>query len=223
GPPCLGLLPCSGFTPAACPLLEYTGANYEEKVYHFGDAPDFDKSQWLDVKFSLGLDFPNVGTFISYCLADLSLLLFQLPYLIDGDHKITQSSAILRYIWGGGHAGMNHVMDVRLQLSWVCHNPDFEVLKIEYLEQLPGQLKLFSLFLGKWTWFAGDKITYVDFLVCDVLDQNRKFDPCCLDDFANLKAFLDQFEGLSRIAAYLASDRCQPYPIFAKIACWGNK
>uniref|UniRef100_A0A4X2L2Z9 glutathione transferase n=1 Tax=Vombatus ursinus TaxID=29139 RepID=A0A4X2L2Z9_VOMUR len=94
----------------------------------FPAAPDFDKSQWLDVKFSLGLDFPN------------------------------------------------------------------EVLKIEYLEQLPGQLKLFSLFLGKWTWFAGDKITYVDFLVCDVLDQNRKFDPCCLDDFANLKAFLDQFE-----------------------------
>uniref|UniRef100_A0A4X2L968 Glutathione S-transferase n=1 Tax=Vombatus ursinus TaxID=29139 RepID=A0A4X2L968_VOMUR len=179
GPPCLGLLPCSGFTPAACPLLEYTGANYEEKVYHFGDAPDFDKSQWLDVKFSLGLDFPN------------------LPYLIDGDHKITQSSAILRYIarqYNLLDMLENHVMDVRLQLSWVCHNPDFEVLKIEYLEQLPGQLKLFSLFLGKWTWFAGDKITYVDFLVCDVLDQNRKFDPCCLDDFANLKAFLDQFE-----------------------------
>uniref|UniRef100_A0A4X2L8M2 glutathione transferase n=1 Tax=Vombatus ursinus TaxID=29139 RepID=A0A4X2L8M2_VOMUR len=222
GPPCLGLLPCSGFTPAACPLLEYTGANYEEKVYHFGDAPDFDKSQWLDVKFSLGLDFPN------------------LPYLIDGDHKITQSSAILRYIWGGGHAGMVeekkpdfYGLKVRtwpqgkLPPYQLMANVSFflsqEVLKIEYLEQLPGQLKLFSLFLGKWTWFAGDKITYVDFLVCDVLDQNRKFDPCCLDDFANLKAFLDQFEGLSRIAAYLASDRCQPYPIFAKIACWGNK
>lgn len=24
-------------------------------------APDFDKSQWLDVKFKLDLDFPNVG------------------------------------------------------------------------------------------------------------------------------------------------------------------
>uniref|UniRef100_A0A4X2LB15 glutathione transferase n=1 Tax=Vombatus ursinus TaxID=29139 RepID=A0A4X2LB15_VOMUR len=174
GPPCLGLLPCSGFTPAACPLLEYTGANYEEKVYHFGDAPDFDKSQWLDVKFSLGLDFPN------------------LPYLIDGDHKITQSSAILRYIarqynlcekvrtWPQGKLPPYQLMaNVSFFLSQ-------EVLKIEYLEQLPGQLKLFSLFLGKWTWFAGDK-------------------------------------GLSRIAAYLASDRCQPYPIFAKIACWGNK
>uniref|UniRef100_A0A4X2L9D2 Glutathione S-transferase n=1 Tax=Vombatus ursinus TaxID=29139 RepID=A0A4X2L9D2_VOMUR len=152
----------------------------------FPAAPDFDKSQWLDVKFSLGLDFPN------------------LPYLIDGDHKITQSSAILRYIWGGGHAGMVeekkpdfYGLKVRtwpqgkLPPYQLMANVSFflsqEVLKIEYLEQLPGQLKLFSLFLGKWTWFAGDKITYVDFLVCDVLDQNRKFDPCCLDDFANLK------------------------------------
>uniref|UniRef100_A0A4X2L437 glutathione transferase n=1 Tax=Vombatus ursinus TaxID=29139 RepID=A0A4X2L437_VOMUR len=147
GPPCLGLLPCSGFTPAACPLLEYTGANYEEKVYHFGDAPDFDKSQWLDVKFSLGLDFPN------------------LPYLIDGDHKITQSSAILRYIarqynlcekvrtWPQGKLPPYQLMaNVSFFLSQ-------EVLKIEYLEQLPGQLKLFSLFLGKWTWFAGDKVS----------------------------------------------------------------
>ena len=26
-------------------------------------APDYDKSQWLDVKFKLDLDFPNVGGF----------------------------------------------------------------------------------------------------------------------------------------------------------------
>uniref|UniRef100_A0A8C5L044 glutathione transferase n=1 Tax=Jaculus jaculus TaxID=51337 RepID=A0A8C5L044_JACJA len=43
-------------------------------------APDYDRSQWLNEKFKLGLDFPN------------------LPYLIDGTHKITQSNAILRYI-----------------------------------------------------------------------------------------------------------------------------
>ncbi|MCP6711196.1 hypothetical protein NL489_28010, partial [Klebsiella pneumoniae] len=45
-----------------------------------GDAPDYDQSQWLNEKFKLGLDFPN------------------LPYLIDGPNKITQSNAILRYI-----------------------------------------------------------------------------------------------------------------------------
>lgn len=43
-------------------------------------------------------------------LTALPLLPFQLPYLIDGAHKITQSNAILRYIarkhnlckWGWG-------------------------------------------------------------------------------------------------------------------------
>ena len=45
---------------------------------------------------------------------DLPLLPFQLPYLIDGAHKVTQSNAILRYIarkhnlcewdWGGDRA-----------------------------------------------------------------------------------------------------------------------
>lgn len=43
-------------------------------------APDYDRSQWLDVKFKLDLDFPN------------------LPYLVDGKNKITQSNAILCYI-----------------------------------------------------------------------------------------------------------------------------
>ena len=41
---------------------------------------------------------------------DLALLFFQLPYLIDGAHRLTQSKAILRYIarkhnmceWGWG-------------------------------------------------------------------------------------------------------------------------
>lgn len=33
-----------------------------------------------------------------------------------------------------------------------------EKLKAEYLEQLPGMMKLFSQFLGKQTWFVGEKV-----------------------------------------------------------------
>lgn len=36
--------------------------------------------------------------------------------------------------------------------------PSQEKLKPQYLEQLPGQLKQFSLFLGKYSWFAGEKV-----------------------------------------------------------------
>ncbi len=41
-------------------LLAYTGTEFEDKYYVCGPAPTFDKSCWFDIKFSLGLDFPNV-------------------------------------------------------------------------------------------------------------------------------------------------------------------
>ena len=61
-------------------LLEYAGADYKDVQYACGPAPKFDLSPWLNVKNTLGLDYPN------------------LPYLIDGHIKITQSNAILRYL-----------------------------------------------------------------------------------------------------------------------------
>ena len=45
-------------------LLAYTGTEVEEQHYELG--PGMDRSDWLKVKFTLGLDFPN------------------LPYYIDG-------------------------------------------------------------------------------------------------------------------------------------------
>uniref|UniRef100_A0A8D2MCG6 GST N-terminal domain-containing protein n=1 Tax=Zonotrichia albicollis TaxID=44394 RepID=A0A8D2MCG6_ZONAL len=42
-------------------LLEYTETPYEDKLYSCGEAPNYDKSQWINEKEKLGLDFPNVG------------------------------------------------------------------------------------------------------------------------------------------------------------------
>ncbi|XP_062835841.1 glutathione S-transferase Mu 4-like [Anolis carolinensis] len=138
-------------------LLEYTETPYEDKRYRFGEAPDFDTSQWTSVKEKLGLDFPN------------------------------------------------------------------EKLKPELIEQLPGKLKLFSQFLGDRNWFAGNKITYVDFLAYDIFDVHRIFQPKCLDQFKNLKDFMDRFEALDKISAYMKSDRFLRTPIFLRNATWGNK
>ncbi|XP_058394705.1 glutathione S-transferase Mu 1-like isoform X5 [Diceros bicornis minor] len=187
-----------------------------------GDAPDYDRSEWLNEKFNLGLDFPNEGA--------------GLPYLIDGAHKITQSNTILRYIARKhnlcGEAEEekirvdtleNQVMDTSNQLARVCHSPDFEKLKPEYLEVLPETMKLFSQFLGKRPWFAGDKLTYVDFLAYDILDLHRIFEPKCLDGFPNLKDFITPLEGLKKISAYVKTSCFLPSPIYTKIALWGNK
>nr|XP_042135628.1 glutathione S-transferase Mu 3 isoform X2 [Peromyscus maniculatus bairdii] len=160
----------------------------------------------------------------------------KLPYLMDGKNKITQSNAILRYIarkhnmCGDTEEEKirvdimeNQIMDFRMQLVRLCYNSEHESLKPQYLEQLPSQLKQFSLFLGKFSWFAGEKLTFVDFLTYDVLDQNRMFEPKCLDEFPNLKAFMCRFEALEKIAAFLQCDRFFKMPINNKMAKWGNK
>ncbi|XP_073176495.1 glutathione S-transferase 2-like isoform X5 [Lepidochelys kempii] len=98
-----------------------------------------------------------------------------------------------------------------------------EKLKLEYLEELPGKLKLFSQFLGDRKWFAGEKLTYVDFLAYDVLDQHRMFAPKCLDQLKNLKDFLDRFEALEKIAAYMSSGRYMKAPVFWRTAQWSNR
>ncbi|KAB8151304.1 glutathione S-transferase Mu, partial [Raoultella ornithinolytica] len=120
-PMTLGYWDIRGLAHAIRLLLEYTETSYEERRYTMGDAPDYDQSQWLNEKFKLGLDFPN------------------LPYLIDGPNKITQSNAILRYIARKHnlcgeteeeriHVDIleNQVMDTRWQLVMLCFSPDFE-------------------------------------------------------------------------------------------------
>ncbi|XP_021028460.1 glutathione S-transferase Mu 1-like isoform X1 [Mus caroli] len=171
-------------------LPEYTDSCYEEKRYTMKDPPDYDRSQWLN-EFKLSLEFLN------------------LPYLIDGSHKITQSNAILRYaarknnLCGETEEKIRveileiQAIDVSSQLGRVCYSPDFEKLKAQYLEQLSSQ------FLGKQTWFVSEKITFVDFLAYNILDLHLLFEPTCLDAFLNLKDFVACFEELRKISAYM--------------------
>ena len=76
----LGYWKIRGLVEPARYMLAYVGADYEEVLYEQGEGPDFDRTCWTDVKPTLDLDFPN------------------LPYMIDGDVRITESTAILRYI-----------------------------------------------------------------------------------------------------------------------------
>ncbi|XP_058034062.1 glutathione S-transferase 2-like isoform X2 [Ahaetulla prasina] len=219
-------------------LLEYTKTPYKEKHYGLdekvqnnelesentpkqigilGIVPNMGITEWTYEKEKLGLDFPN------------------LPYLIDGDIKISQSNAILRYIARKHNMCgeteeetirmdilENHLMDFRMSFAKLCYSPDFEKLKPDYLELLPGKLKLFSQFLGDRQWFAGRKLTYIDFIAYDALDVHQMLDPKCLDQFPNLKEFLHRFETLEMIAPYLKSSRCIRSPIFWSCAMWGG-
>ncbi|KAM9255357.1 glutathione S-transferase 2 [Cariama cristata] len=213
----LGYWDIRGLAHAIRLLLEYTETPYQERQYRPGPAPDFDPSDWTSEKEKLGLDFPN------------------LPYLIDGPTKLTQSNAILRYIARKHHMCgeteeemlrvdmlENHIMDLRMSFARLCYNPDFEKLKPGYLEQLPGKLRELSQFLGSRPWFAGEKLTFVDFVAYDVLDQHRMFVPECPELQGNLGQFLQRFEALEKISAYMRSGRFMKTPIFWRMAQWCN-
>uniref|UniRef100_A0A8C3FTW0 glutathione transferase n=1 Tax=Chrysemys picta bellii TaxID=8478 RepID=A0A8C3FTW0_CHRPI len=170
-------------------LLEYTGTAYEDKMYSCGEG------EWCRQGAKLAL-----------------------PSSLSGKRSEGPGTARL---CGETEEEMlrvdmleNQAMDFRMSLVMICYNPDFEKLKSGYLEQLPGKLKLFSQFLGKRKWFAGEKITFVDFVMYDILDQNRMFEPKCLDQFQNLKDFLDRFEVRFALIPVM---HCSGYPGTAQL------
>ncbi|NWS78736.1 GSTM2 transferase, partial [Crotophaga sulcirostris] len=159
----------------------------------------------------------------------------QLPYLIDGPTKVTQSNAILRYLarkhkmCGDTEEEIlrvdllqNHIVDLCTSFARLCYSPDFEKLKPAYLEQVPGKLRELSRFLGSRSWFAGEKLTFVDFLAYDFLDMHRMFVPECPELQGNLGRFLQRFEALEKISAYMKSGRFIRTPIFGWTATWGS-
>ncbi|XP_075433344.1 glutathione S-transferase Mu 5-like [Ascaphus truei] len=116
----------------------------------------------------------------------------------------------------------NQVMDFRRDLVTIAYNPLFETLKGPYLEKLPVALTRFSRFLGDGAWIAGEKITFADFLMYDVLDQHRMLEPTCLQNFTNLQDFLTRIEALPPVAAYMKSPHFMKTPINNRMAAWGN-
>jgi len=188
--------------------LEYAHIEYENKKYAAGGAPDFSRECWLSEKFTLNLDFPN------------------LPYLIDGDVRITQSNACYRYIarkaglYGKTEKEMaladmcaDQVMDFRNDVITVCYNWS-ESLEKKYLtETLPRHLTAFENFLSSKTWLVGDSLTFPDFHLYELLDQNMTLLPGSVDRHPKLVEYHKRFRAIPAIHDYLSSDRFVARPI----------
>jgi len=192
-------------------LCKYTGEPLAEDFY---EPP---RENWLNVKETLKLDFPN------------------LPYMIDGDVRLTQSNAILRYIarkhslLGKDEQQMaivdmviEEAMDYNKRFTGMCYSKEFESLLPDYLEKLPYFLKRTEAFLEGKTWFAGDSITACDFLMWHQIEQITLLEPKCLDEFPLLKGFLQRFESLPELEAYMKSDEFLHWPINGFSAKFGG-
>ncbi|CAG2165791.1 unnamed protein product [Oppiella nova] len=216
--PTLGYWDIRGLAQPIRLLLAYTDTPFTDKRYKVGPKPDLDRSQWTNEKNSLGLPFPN------------------LPYYIDGDIKITQSLAIIRHLsrkyqlMGNSVEEDNRISLVEQQLkdnngafTKICYNPNFETLKVDYLKQLPQSLDLLSKFLAERPYFAGERLTYVDFLAYEFLDQQKLFAPQLVSQYNNLVQYLARFESLPTIAKYMKSDRYIQWPLNNDSALFGSR
>ncbi|XP_064459459.1 glutathione S-transferase Mu 1-like [Ornithodoros turicata] len=225
--PVLGYWNVRGIAQPIRYMLEYIGKPYEDKVYNFKeDAPPSElRAEWLKDKEALGrgdgaMDFPN------------------LPYYMDGDVKITQSLTIMRYLGrkNGLFAQTNEeetqqdvleaqVNDLRWHLIDYCKYDVLGSLRwSNYPDAIEGQMKLVSDYLGAKKWLLGDRLTYVDFLLYEALDQHRLFKKDCLDAFPNLQEYHERFRNLPAIKSYLASERFRDWPVFGgPLKRWGYK
>ncbi|KAL3853136.1 hypothetical protein ACJMK2_016706 [Sinanodonta woodiana] len=189
-------------------LLHYVGENYDDVFYEVTDAPDYSKERWRNIRHTFGLPFPN------------------LPYYIDGDVKITQSNAIIRYIALGKTEKemvdvdvlLEQAMDFRNALIKFVYNDAYEKLKDDYFKDLPQKLQGFESFLGDKPFFVGSEITAPDFVLYELLDQHRLMKEDCLTDFPKLLEFLDRIEAEPNIKAYMDSDKFIRRPVNNKFA-----
>ncbi|XP_037566335.1 glutathione S-transferase [Dermacentor silvarum] len=200
-------------------LLVYKGVEFQDKQYKFGPAPDFDRSDWLKEKFTLGLKFPN------------------LPYYIDGNVKITQSLAILRYL-GRKHdlAGRNEEETLELDvleqqardlstrlLTSTAPTPNYEEVLKAYGDNIDNVLKPWEEHLASHKWALGDRLTYVDFLLYEGLDWHREFKGEAVQRHPHIVEYLKKFEELPNLKEYFASDKYHKYPIVGPHRKWGYK
>ncbi|XP_038049580.1 glutathione S-transferase P-like [Patiria miniata] len=118
--------------------------------------------------------------------------------------------------------------DFRSKLSKIIYDPDFSVqMRDEYIKTTaPMWLEHFeriapSIQAEDVAYFGGSHITWVDFLVLDVLDANVEFAQvdmgrplvAILDKYPKLQSFYNQFRVRPKIVAYLNSDRRMPYKL----------
>ncbi len=88
---------------------------------------------------------------------------------------------------------------------------------------MSAKLNQFAAFLGDNEWFAGANITFVDFVMYELLDQHRQLAPDVVAANQKLSEFLDRFEALPAINEYMKSDRYMKGPMNNKMAKFGNQ
>ena len=162
--PTLGYWACRGQASQIRYELVYLGVDFQDEVYQQGPAPDFDRSQWLDKKDTLGLKFPS------------------LPYFIDGQARLTDPGAIMKFIaskyapdllgktatqQGQVEMVSTVINELKVAVTTPCYQQgDRVAISMTLLEKVKPLVN----FLASKKFLVGSNVTYVDFIFFELCD-----------------------------------------------------
>ena len=218
GKPVLGYWKIRGLASQIRYEMVYLGVDFEENQYEQGDAPDFDRSAWTNVKETLGLQFPN------------------LPYLMDGEVKMTETNAIMKYIaakYGPQILGTTPeqvakvemlagvIHDLKMAMTMPCYTTgDRPALVAKMHEKVPSIVA----FMGSNQFLSGSEVCYVDFTffeLCQLMEfisEGQLF-----TQYAVLAEYCDRVKNLPKLAEFYADDdKCMKRPFNNKVAKINN-
>lgn len=192
-------------------LLAYTGQKFQEKQY---TAPE----QWFGAdKDQLGLPFPN------------------LPYLISGDFKLTETSAIIRYIATIGKPellgktiedkGMvDNILgvldDVFTPAVQLCFSDKFNEDKEKiFAEKIKAKVDRIYTLLGKNDWLLG-YLTVADFKIAEAVNYFEGIWPQHIKEYPELLKLRERFNNLPEIKAYYERPNAIKGPHLPPTAKW---
>jgi len=219
--PLLGYWKIRGLAQPIRLMLGYADVDFEDKLYEVTDEPEYSREAWLKEKFNLGLDFPN------------------LPYYVDGETKLSQSSAIMRHL-ARKHDLMGktdkekdrcdqaaeQICDLRQGFVKLCYGAffgmDFKEKGPAYAENIKKNLQPFETFLGDNKWLAGENLTWADFILWEMLDQHLLFKSDCLGELPKLAAYHQRFKDEPKIKKFMESPKFFKGPCNNKMAAWGG-
>jgi len=193
--------------------LEYAGVEYEDKRY--SETND----DWVNDKKTLNAPFPN------------------LPYYIEQDYILTESTAILRYI-GNKHniygkdmkekgvidMVLGRVNDLRGQCSAFYYGSDktrLDECKQIFVEQtLTKFAPQFDEWLSNHKYAAGEHFSIADCVVYEVFDLIYDCFGTLVPEYKNIVTYLDRFRAEPKMKSYLSSKRFKAHPANGDEAAW---